>query len=364
MPGPLAGVRVVDLTRLYPGPYATLLLSDLGAEVVKVEDAAEGDLLRGLPEQFEALNRGKRSIAIDLKAREGPAVLRRLCARADVLIEGFRPGVLDRLGCAPASLAAELPRLVICSLTGFGQTGPLRDRAGHDVGYLALSGVLSRCGTGEVPALPGAQIADFFAGGVQAVVAILAALVERASTGRGRLLDVAMTEGAMQALLPRLADPTSEDVLRGEHPCYRVYACKGGGAVALGALEPKFWERFCAAVGQPGWLGQQFDPSLCPAVDALFLARTRDEWAALLGPADCCAEPVLRVEELSAHRQHRARSLWLQDGRPRSLPALVETESLLQGGPPGHGEHGTDVLREAGASDAEISALRAAGVIR
>ncbi len=364
MPGPLAGVRVVDLTRLYPGPYATLLLADLGADVVKVEDAGEGDLLRGLAEQFEALNRGKRSIAIDLKAREGPAVLRRLCARADVLVEGFRPGVLERLGCAPAALVAELPRLVICSLTGFGQTGPLRDRAGHDIGYLALGGVLSRCGLGDVPALPGAQIADFLAGGLQAVVAVLAALVERASTGRGRLLDVAMTEGSMQALLPRLADSSSEDVLRGDRPCYRVYACSGGGAVVLGALEPKFWERFCAAVGRPEWKGQQFDPSLCPAVDEMFLGRTRDEWAALLGPADCCAEPVLRIEELRAHPQHRARSLWLGDGRPRSLPALVETASLPAGRAPAHGEHGAEVLREAGASDAEISALRVAGVLR
>ncbi len=337
MPGPLAGVRVIDLTRLYPGPYATLLLGDLGADVVKVEDAAEGDLLRGLPEQFE---------------------------RADVLVEGFRPGVLERLGCAPAALAAELPRLVICSLTGFGQTGPLRDRAGHDIGYLALSGVLSRCGLGEVPALPGAQIADFLAGGLQAVVAVLAALVERASTGRGRLLDVAMTEGSMQALLPRLADPSSEDVLRGDRPCYRVYACSGGGAVALGALEPKFWERFCAAVGRPDWEGQQFDASLCPAVDEMFLGRTRDEWAALLGPADCCAEPVLRIEELPAHPQHRARSLWLGDGRLRSLPALVDTASLPAGRAPAHGEHGADVLREAGASEAEISALRGAGVVR
>jgi alpha-methylacyl-CoA racemase len=364
MSGPLAGVRVVDLTRLYPGPYATLLLADLGADVVKVEDAGEGDPLRGLPGQFEALNRGKRSIAIDLKAREGPALLRRLCARADVLVEGFRPGVLDRLGCAPAVLSSEFPRLVICSLTGFGQTGPLRGGAGHDIGYLAIGGVLSRIGLGEVPALPGAQIADFLAGGLQAVVAVLAALLERASTGRGRVLDVAMAEGAMQALLPRLADPSSEDVLRGDRPCYRVYACRGGGAIALGALEPKFWTRFCAAVGRPDWEGRQFDPSLSPAVDELLLGRTRDEWAALLGPADCCAEPVLAVEELAGHPQHRARSLWLRDGRPRTLPALVETASLPADRAPAHGEHGTEVLRESGAPEEEISALRAAGVVR
>ena len=364
MAGPLAGVRIVDLTRLYPGPYATLLLGDLGAEIVKVEDAAEGDWLRAFPEQFEALNRGKRSIAIDLKSREGPAVLRRLCARADVLVEGFRPGVLDRLGCAPASLVAEFPRLVICSLTGFGQTGPLRGEAGHDIGYIALAGLLSRCGLGEVPALPGAQVADFFGGGMQAVVAVLAALVERAATGRGRVLDVSMTEGAMQALLPRLFDRSSEDVLRGDRPCYRVYGCRGGGAIALGALEPKFWQRFCAAVAKPEWEGRQFDASLSPGVDELFLTRTREEWAALLAPADCCAEPVLRVDELAAHPQHRARGVWLRDGRPRSFPALVETAALPAGRAPRHGEHGDEVLREAGASDAELAAWRAAGVLR
>ena len=168
----------------------------------------------------------------------------------------------------------------------------------------------------------------------------------------------------MQAILPRLAPGTSEDVLRGDRPCYRVYACGGGGAIALGALEPKFWERFCAAVGRPEWEGQQFDPALCPAVDELFLARTRDEWSALLGPADCCAEPVLRIDELRGHAQHEARSLWLDDGRPRTVPALVETAALPSRRAPAHGEHGAEVWRDAGAFDAEISALRAAGVVR
>lgn len=343
MPGPLAGIRVVDLTRLYPGPYATLLLSDLGAEVVKVEDVAEGDPLRGLPEQFEALNRGKRSIAVDLKAREGPALLRRLCAGADVLVEGFRPGVLERLGCSPAALSRELPRLVICSLTGFGQTGPHAGAAGHDIGYLAVGGVLSCCGLGPVPALPGAQIADFFAGGQQAVVAVLAALLERASTGRGRLLDVAMAEGTMQALLPRLADSSSENVLRGDRPCYRVYACRGGGAVALGALEPKFWERFCAAVSRPEWADRGFDRALGPEVDALFAQRTREEWDAVLRPADCCGEPVLEPSELRGHPLFEG--LFAGD-LPRTFPALVPTAELSRRPAPRRGEHTTEVLRE------------------
>ncbi|HWE22978.1 MAG TPA: CaiB/BaiF CoA-transferase family protein, partial [Myxococcales bacterium] len=311
-----------------------------------------------------ALNRGKRSIALDLKTSEGPTLLRRLCARADVLIEGFRPGVLARLGCAPDTLAAEFPRLIVCSLTGFGQTGPLRDRAGHDIGYLAASGVLSRFGSGDLPAFPGAQIADFFAGGLQSVVAVLAALVERNSTGRGRFLDVAMCEGAMQAVFPRMADASSEDMLGGDRPCYRVYACRGGGAIALGALEPKFWHRFCAAVARPEWEGRQFDASLCTAVDELFLERNRDEWAALLGPADCCAEPVLTLAELRTHPQHRARMLWLPDDRPRTVPALVPTEHLPARGAPLHGEHSAEVLREAGLTDGEIAALRNSGAVQ
>jgi len=364
MAGPLAGVRILDLTRLYPGPYATLLLCDFGADVVKLEDASEGDPLRALPAQFEALNRGKRSIAVDLKAPEGASLLRRLCARADVLVEGFRPGVLARLGCAPEALLAEFPRLIVCSLSGFGQTGPLRDRAGHDIGYVAASGVLSRCGLGDVPALPGAQIADFLGGGLQAVIAVLAAIVERATTGRGRLLDVAMCEGAMQALFPRLGDPSSEDVLRGDRPCYRVYACHGGGAIALGALEPKFWHRFCAAVSRSEWEGRQFDASLCTAVDELFLEKTRDEWAALLGPVDCCAEPVLTLDEVRAHPHHRARSLWLSDGRPRTVPALLGTAEIPGARAPFHGEHSADVLREAGISDNEIAGLRDSGAVQ
>jgi crotonobetainyl-CoA:carnitine CoA-transferase CaiB-like acyl-CoA transferase len=364
MAGPLANIRILDLTRLYPGPYATLLLSDLGADVVKLEDAAEGDPLRAFPEQFEALNRGKRSIAVDLKAAGGAPLLRRLCARADVLVEGFRPGVLARLGCAPQALVAEFPRLIVCSLSGFGQTGPLRDRAGHDIGYLAASGVLSRCGLGDVPALPGAQIADFLGGGLQAVAAVLAALLERTTTGRGRVLDVAMCEGAMQAVFPRLADTSSKDVLCGDRPCYRVYACRGGGAIALGALEPKFWHRFCAAVSRPEWEARQFDRSLCTAVDEMFLEKTRDEWAALLSPADCCAEPVLTLDEVRTHPQHQARSLWLAGGQPRTVPALVGTADLPSTRAPLHGEHSEDVLREAGVGTTEIAALRESGALQ
>ena len=376
MPGPLAGVRVLDLTRLYPGPYATLLLSDLGADVVKVEDPGQGDYLRDLPGmsgQFAALNRGKRSICLDLRAAGGPELLKRLCAASDVLVEGFRPGVLERLGCAPAQLISEIPRLVVCSISGYGQTGPLRERAGHDIGYLAAAGVLARSGLGETPVLPGVQLADFFGGAMQAVVAVLAALLERERTGRGRALDVAMCEGAMQLLLPVLgmlaggAEPQrrGDDVLSGSRPCYRVYACADGAAVVLGALEPKFWQQFCAAAGRPEWEARQLDAGLSPEMDALFRTRTRAEWLGLFGRADCCLEEVLEPSELRNHPQHAARSLWLSGSRlPRTLPALVATEELSRRAAPALGEHTEEVLRERGFTEAEVAELRRTGVAR
>jgi len=368
--GPLAGIHVLDLTRLYPGAYATLLLADFGADVVKVEDRDRGDYLRDLDAggQFEALNRGKRSLAIDLKSPRGSALLRRLCARVDVLVEGFRPGVLDKLGCGPRTLIEENPRLVVCSLTGYGQDGPWAGRAGHDIGYVALAGVLARNGFGEVPVLPGVQIADFAGGSLQAVIGILAALYERERTSRGRAIDISMCEGAMQFLIPHLGTLAAgqapqvrgDDVLSGSRPCYRVYACGDGGAVALGALEPKFWSAFCAAVGEPGWEPRGFDPSLAPEVDALFRTASRDEWVSRLQPVDCCLEPVLEPKELQGHPQHRARGAFLPGGNLRSQPALSPPAS---GRAPRLGEHSVEVLREHGLSQEEIAGMRAARAI-
>jgi len=367
-------VRVLDLTRLLPGPFATLLLADLGADVVRVEDPAAGDYVRHLPPlgadgqggMFAALNRGKRSIAIDLKDAAGVRLLRALCAKADVLVEGFRPGVLERLGLAPARLVEENPRLIVCSISGYGQSGPWRERAGHDIDYLALSGALSRCGesAGAPPRLPGVQVADVMGGAQSAALGILAALLERAQSGRGRLVDISMTEGAMSALLPHLGavalgqpqQHRGDDVLSGSHPCYRVYACAGGGALALGALEPKFWERFCAAMGKPQWLDGQFDRQLSAALDAHFLTRTRDEWAALLGPADCCAEPVLEPHEVAAHPQHAARDLFVEVAGARLLrtqPALVPTGQLPRSPAPQLGAQRAEVLRDYGIAEGD-----------
>ncbi|HET7788128.1 MAG TPA: CaiB/BaiF CoA-transferase family protein [Myxococcales bacterium] len=331
MDKPLAGVRVLDLSRLLPGPYASLVLSDLGADVVKVEDPDPGDYLRAIsPGMYAALNRGKRSVVVDLKSAEGAEELRSLCAVADVLIESFRPGVLERLG-----FSSWPPRLVVCRISGFGQEGPWRERAGHDIGYIALAGVLAR--NRGVPAV---QVADLFGGSQQAVAAVLAALFQRERTGRGTVLDVAMTQGVTGLLLPHLGEVAEgeapENVLDGSRPCYRVYECRGGGAYALGALEPKFWRRFCEAVARPEWIDRGMEAGLSPIVDALFAERTRKEWDAVLRPADCCGEPVLEPWEL---RGHPLFSDAFVGELPRSYPALVPVDGLPRSRAPMQGEH-------------------------
>jgi alpha-methylacyl-CoA racemase len=336
---PLDGVRVLDLSRLLPGPYATLVLSDLGADVVKVEDPDPGDYLREIsPGMFAALNRGKRSIVLDLKSPDGVAQLRRLCAAADVLLESFRPGVLERLGFA--DLLHEPGRLVICRISGYGQSGAWRDRAGHDIGYVGLAGVIAR--NGGVPAL---QLGDLFGGAQNAVIGVLAALVERARSGAGRVVDVAMAQGSTGLLLPHLGElpDAPANALDGSRPCYRVYACKGGGRYALGALEPKFWQRFCDAVGRSQWADRAMDPALVPDADALFGTRTREEWDAALRKADCCGEMVLEPSEL---REHPLFADLYAGDLPRTFPALVPTASLPAGPAPERGQHTAEILRE------------------
>ena len=319
--GPLTGLRVLDLSRLLPGPYCSLVLSDLGADVVKVEDRDAGDYLRAVsPEMFAALNRGKRSIAVDLPSD----VFGELVARADVLIESFRPGVLERL--VPGAFPE---RLVVCRISGFGQAlSAWRDRAGHDIGYLALAGVLS-FGHSRL------QLADLFGGGQQALVAVLAALVERSKTGRGRVCDISLTHGSTGLIL------ATSPLLDGSRPCYRVYAC-ARGAYALGALEPKFWQRFCTAVGHPDWTERAFDADLVPSVEALFRGRTRDEWDTLLRPADCCGEPVLEVSELRSHPLFEGA---FAGDLLRTFPALAPDAPRSPA--PSQGEHSTAaVLRD------------------
>jgi len=378
---PLAGLRVLDLSRLLPGPYATLVLADLGADVIKIEAPEGGDYLRWMPPltgkiswAFFALNAGKRSVAIDLKKPEGAAALRTLAREADVLLESFRPGVMDRLGLGYEALRADNPRLIYCALTGFGQTGPYRDAPGHDLNYMALAGALGLGGPVDRPpqVLP-VQVADI-GGSLWALVAILAALNARHVTGQGRLLDVSMTDGvtgfltsALAAHIGSGATPPARgaDVLTGGQACYGVYATSDGGFLSVAPLEPKFWLAFCQRVGHPEWVKRQFDPSLEAEVAALLAERTRAEWEAVFAGSEACVEPVLTPAELAAHPLHAARGLVIEsEGLRRLRTPTRHPDAPPAGKAPALGEHTRQVLAQAGLSDAQIEHLVAQGAIK
>jgi alpha-methylacyl-CoA racemase len=320
MSPPLDGIRVLDLSRLLPGGYCSLLLADYGADVLKVEDTGLGDYIRWAPPAYDgvepsaasalflSLNRGKRSMRINLKVREGREVLLRLVREHDVLLESFRPGVLDRLGVGYERLREENPALVYCAITGYGQTGPDRDRPGHDMNYLARGGLLGLSGERGGPPVPAAgQIADVGGGALMAAFGILAALHERERSGEGQLVDVSMTRGAQSWLAlvaaRHFADGAvprrGELELAGGLPCYRPYACADGW-VALGALEPKFWTALCAGLDRDDLAGRQMDPAVAAELEAIFAARTRAEWAAFDDEHGCCLEPVLDLDEALA----------------------------------------------------------------
>ncbi len=382
----LAGVRVLDLTRLLPGPYASLVLADLGARVDKVEDMGPGDYLRLAPPLvgdtsglFLALNRGKRSVCLDLKKANARDALLQMVAGYDVLFEQFRPGVLDRLGLGHATLLARNPRLVVCALTGYGQDGPLAHRAGHDLNYLARAGVLGVQGPADAPPQPpGFQLADI-GGGLWSVVGILAALHERATTGKGRVVDVAMVEASMGFAAMSFAQLGAGHVpKRGEEPLigglaiYNTYATRDGRYVSLGALEPKFWMAFCAGAGLQGDMSALFpgphQDALKATLRELFSSRTRDEWQAFAREHDCCLEPVLEPHEIREDEHLKARGLFFEMdspwGRLQQLHTPLADRTATPSPPPKLGEHTDAILREAGLDDAAIAAMRAEGAAR
>ena len=386
---PLQGLRVLDLSRLLPGPYATLVLADLGADVVKVEDPSGGDYLRWMPpmagEQsgwFHALNRNKRSLALDLRRPEGPAVLLRLARRFDVVVESFRPGVMARLGVGYEALSAVNPGLVLCSISGYGQEGPYRDRAGHDIDYVALAGVLAVNGPPERPVPLGVQVADVAGGSWPAVAGILAALLGRSATGKGAWVDVAMAEGAlaMMALQQGAADAEGRalrrggEQLNGGSACYAVYRAKDGGFVALGALEPKFFRAFCDAVGRPELGEAQFDGGGAgprAEVEAIFASRTREEWGAFAALHDVCVMPVLTGDEPRRDPQFVHRGSFVEVPTPwegRAMPGLASPVRIRGVAAPLRpapriGADSEEVLAESGFDPAEVAALRGSGAL-
>ena len=386
---PLSGVRILDLSRLLPGPYATLVLADLGADVVKVEDPRGGDYVRWMPPlagqqsgYFHALNRNKRSATIDLRRPEGAAALRRLVRRFDVVVESFRPGVMDRLGIGWEALSGENPGVVLCSISGYGQDGPYRDRAGHDIDYVAVAGVLGLNGPPDRPQPLAVQVADVAGGSWPAVAGILAALVRRGVTGRGAHVDVAMAEGALAllALQRGAADARGEplrrggEMLNGAWACYGVYRTGDGRFVALGALEAKFFQAFCQAIGRPDLAEAQFDDGGAAAraeLDAIFAARTRDEWTAFAAEHDVCLMPVLDGDEPARDPQLSARGNFLEIDTPwegKAMRSLASPVRLLgfeapRRPAPELGADTEDVLREAGFDAGEVARLREAGTL-
>ena len=378
----LEGIVVLDLSRLLPGPFLTMVLADMGADVIKVEDPRVGDYLRAFPPakggiggRYLAINRGKRSLALDLKQAAARAAFLRLVDRADVVVESFRPGVMAKLGLSYDVLAARNPRLVMCSISGFGQTGPYVERAGHDLNYIALAGVLAMGGAADgAPAMPGVQIADLAGGALWAATAILAALVGRYRTGRGAHLDISMTEGALSLLTAELgnqdcgARPTrGTETLNGGLAGYSIYATSDSRYLAVAALEPKFWIALNTALGRKPDVSEIVGNPAAQArtradLAALFASKTAAEWDGLLAQHDCCVEVVTELGELATHPLHVAREVFFTMDGGDGVGPIQQTRTPLgmprvSHPPPRLGQHSREILVAAGLTDDEITAL-------
>jgi alpha-methylacyl-CoA racemase len=393
--GALSDVKVLDLSRLLPGGFCSLMLADFGAEVLKVEDTGMGDYVRWAIPKYEgaeesasaayflALNRGKKSIRINLKSEGGRAVLLKLVKEYDVVLESFRPGVLDRLGVGYERMKQENPRLVYCAISGYGQDGPYRDRSGHDMNYLGLVGLLGLTGDKEGPPVQAAgQIADLGGGALMAAFGIMAALRERDRSGEGQLVDVSMADGSLSWLAmvaaKYFADKTGPHrgdlELAGSLVCYRPYAC-ADGYVTLGALEPKFWQAWCRGIGREDLIEKQFERPGSEAhaeVERIFLEKTRAEWQEFASHHDCCLEPVLDLDEALDSELVRAREMVVEVEQPGATEPvkllgapvkLSRTPAEPTNPGPALGEHTREVLTGLGYSDDDIAALTDAGAV-
>ncbi|MDE1154085.1 MAG: CaiB/BaiF CoA-transferase family protein [Micavibrio sp.] len=391
-PMALAGLKVLDLTRLLPGAFCSQMLADLGADVIKIEQPDGGDYNRTFPPiykqesgSFLLLNRNKQSITIDLKTPGGKEIFRRMARDADVLLEGFRPGVMDRLGLSYDSLSQENPGLVYCAISGYGQTGPDRLKPGHDMNYMAEAGALQLFGkAGGAPMVPGLSIADVGGGSLMATTGIMAALLSRSVTRRGQFVDVSMFDGCIswlalhgaEYLFAGIEPRGGERPFIGQAPCYNVYTCSDGKHLALGLIEQHFWHRFCDAMDLADLKAEQW-----PADDAadqqfarlraIFATQSRDTWVEKLASADIPVGPVLSMEEAFAapHAQHREMLLSVEHPVEGTIPQLgfpvkySHTPCSIRSAPPLLGEHTDQILSALGYRTEDIAAFRETGAI-
>ncbi len=380
MSGPLGGVRVLELAAIGPCPFAGALLADLGADVVRVDRLPRAGVPQEPPPRFDFYNRNKRSVAVDLKRPEGVQAVLQLVRSADVLTEGFRPGVLERLGLAPSVLLAANPRLVIGRMTGWGQGGPLSQEAGHDINYLALTGALHAIGEADGPPVPPLNlVADLGGGAMYLAVGVLAAVLEARQSGRGQVVDVAMLDGitnlmsAFQAYRQRglWDDARGRNTVDGGAPYYGCYETADGRHVAVGAMEPAFYAALLAVTGlDAAALPAQNDRTQWPAMRQrfaeIFRTRTRDEWVRAAAGRDACLAPVLSIDEAPGHEQMRARAAFVDfEGarHPAPAPRLSRTPAALRRVAPTAGQHSREVLAEWGLSADAVAALHGSGVI-
>ncbi|MBN2807884.1 MAG: CoA transferase [Deltaproteobacteria bacterium] len=387
----LKGLKVLDLTRLLPGPFCSMVLADYGAEVLKIEAPGEGDYLRswsplveGVSAFFLAVNRNKSSMTLNLKEAEGRALFKKLLLDYDVVLESFRPGVMARLGCGPQELLALKPELIYCAISGYGQFGPESLKAGHDLNYMAETGVLHTTSSREIPGLSGIQVADVAGGALYAVSAVLAAYIRVLKGGKGAFLDISMTDGLV-SMLPLLSayhytlglDPAPDTtIFNGQLACYHIYRTRDGREIALGALEEKFWQNFCRAVEREDLIAGDHQALerqdyLKKEVAQIFAARDAEEWHRLLAGRDTCCEILKNMTEVHADAHFNARAMFwrlpLAGGGEllqTNCAVMVDERKPVRHRPaPALGQHTEQILQKLGYDETAIAALRQSGVV-